>query len=175
MWARATEHLLPPFYLGCNTLHSISGYLPVGASAPLSLASSLLLSSTVSRANWSLEGMMVSSSSNCMPVKWQTKSSFKMRGKENWSVTAAVVKLPVWASGYSQGPRLAPVHVKGSNYMPYQHNMGGSDAFMQLSDKFLTSSRGNSVSWGRELESRPTIKGVGVHTMSSMAGGSTGM
>lgn len=38
-----------------------------------------------------------------------------------------------------------------------------------------TSSRGSSVSWGRELDSRPTMKGVGVQTMSSMAGGSTGM
>ena len=39
----------------------------------------------------------------------------------------------------------------------------------------LTSSRGSSVSWGRELDSRPTRNGVGVHTMSSMADGSTGM
>lgn len=46
-----------------------------------------------------------------------------MRGKENWSATVGAVNLPVWASGYSQGPRLAPVHGKGSNYPPYQHNM----------------------------------------------------
>lgn len=39
----------------------------------------------------------------------------------------------------------------------------------------LTSSRGSSVSWGRELDSRPTMKGVGVQTMSSIAEGSTGM
>lgn len=39
----------------------------------------------------------------------------------------------------------------------------------------LTSSMGSSLRLGRELDSRPTMKGVGVHTMSSMAGGSTGM
>lgn len=39
----------------------------------------------------------------------------------------------------------------------------------------LTSSRGSSVSCGRELDSRPTRNGVGVQTMSSMAEGSTGM
>lgn len=39
----------------------------------------------------------------------------------------------------------------------------------------LTSSSGSSESWDRELESRPTMNGVGVQTMSSMAAGNTGM
>lgn len=40
---------------------------------------------------------------------------------------------------------------------------------------YFTSSMGSSLSRGRELERRPTIKGVGVQTMSNMEGGSTGM
>lgn len=39
----------------------------------------------------------------------------------------------------------------------------------------LTSSSGSSLSSGRELVSSPMRKGVGEHTMSIMAGGSTGM
>lgn len=39
----------------------------------------------------------------------------------------------------------------------------------------LTSSSGSSLSSGSELESSPMRKGVGEHTMSIMAGGSTGM
>lgn len=38
-----------------------------------------------------------------------------------------------------------------------------------------TSSTGSSFSLGRELESRPTRKGVGQHTMSIMDDGRTGM
>lgn len=38
-----------------------------------------------------------------------------------------------------------------------------------------TSSTGSSFSFGRELESSPTRKGVGQHTMSIMDEGSTGM
>ena len=39
----------------------------------------------------------------------------------------------------------------------------------------LTSSTGNSLSLGKELESSPTRKGVGQQTMSNMEPGSTGM
>ena len=42
-------------------------------------------------------------------------------------------------------------------------------------DRELTSSSGNSLSSGSELVSSPMRKGVGEHTMSIMAGGSTGM
>lgn len=38
-----------------------------------------------------------------------------------------------------------------------------------------TSSIGSSFRRGRELDNKPTIKGVGVQTMSIMEGGSTGM
>lgn len=39
----------------------------------------------------------------------------------------------------------------------------------------LTSSMGSCLSRDSELERRPTMKGVGVQTISSIAGGSTGM
>ena len=42
-------------------------------------------------------------------------------------------------------------------------------------DRELTSSSGSSLSSGSELVSSPMRKGVGEHTMSIMAGGSTGM
>lgn len=42
-------------------------------------------------------------------------------------------------------------------------------------DDVLTSSIGSSFSFGKELDSSPTRKGVGQHTMSNMEPGSTGM
>lgn len=42
-------------------------------------------------------------------------------------------------------------------------------------DGGLTSSTGNSLSFGNELDSSPTRKGVGQQTISNMEPGSTGM
>lgn len=58
------------------------------------------------------------------------------------------------------------LRVKGTTFISLSHTKKHSG---------LTSSMGSSLSRGRELESRPTMKGVGVQTMSNMDGGSTGM
>lgn len=42
-------------------------------------------------------------------------------------------------------------------------------------DGVLTSSTGNSLSFGKELDSSPTRKGVGQQTISNMEPGSTGI
>lgn len=86
---------------------------------------------------------------------------------------------PVWEIDYSQDPQQEPVHTKKVISLHSNVQQLISNVFLyDCSDTCitpLTSSRGSSVSWGRELDSRPTMKGVGVQTMSSIAEGSTGM
>lgn len=164
-----------------------SAQLPFGRS-PLSQASSFLLSSTCSSAACSLCGRMESSSSNCADGARPTRKNNQntvlpliLTNLLPWSWICCVQLLPAAGNDCWPGRQLAPVETSNRADKVSLYNL--LELFWGLikttighgPKKCQTSSMGSSLSRGSELERRPTMKGVGVQTMSSMAGGSTGM
>lgn len=113
---------------------------------------------------------------DCCPSQWVFMPVGLFRGKTEFAVTRDLLRQTGAGGGYlidkadtARHTALANTFPLPSAPRPTPHGKGTGTS------QELTSSSGSSLSSGRELVSSPIRKGVGEHTMSIIAGGSTGM